>query len=92
MALLATMRSCQSRLALLISGQCASAMAGDPLSWQPPEEEKRELERFLQGLQAVSPALCAVVALLPPASLLTPRSGGGTGLTLWIKVPSLCRM
>jgi hypothetical protein len=33
MALLATMRSCQSRLALLISGQQASAMAGDPLSW-----------------------------------------------------------
>ena len=29
-ALLATMRSCQSRLALLISGQRASAMAGDP--------------------------------------------------------------
>jgi hypothetical protein len=51
--LLATMRSCQSRLALLISGQRASAMAGDPLSWQTPEEEKRELERFLQGLQAL---------------------------------------
>jgi hypothetical protein len=45
-ALLATMRSCQSRLALLISGQRASAMAGDPLSW-------RELEKFLQGLQAL---------------------------------------
>ena len=52
-ALLATMRSCQSRLALLISGQRASAMAGDPLSWQTPEEEKRQLERFLQGLQAL---------------------------------------
>ena len=52
-ALLATMRSCQSRLALLISGHRASAMAGDPLSWQTPEEEKRELERFLQGLQAL---------------------------------------
>ena len=51
--LLATMRSCQSRLALLISGQRASAMVGDPLSWQTPEEEKRELERFLQGLQAL---------------------------------------
>ncbi len=47
------MRSCQSRLALLISGQHASAMAGDPQSWQPPEEEKRELDRFLQGLQAL---------------------------------------
>ena len=52
-ALLAKMRSCQSRLALLISGQHASAMAGDPLSWQTPEEEKRELEGFLQGLQAL---------------------------------------
>jgi hypothetical protein len=52
-ALLATMRSCQSRLALLISGQRASAMAGYPLSWQTPEEEKRELEKFLQGLQAL---------------------------------------
>jgi len=52
-ALLATMRSCQSRLALLISGQRASAMAGDPLLWQTPEEEKRELEGFLQGLQAL---------------------------------------
>ena len=52
-ALLGTMRSCQSRLALLISGQRASAMAGDPLSWQTPEEEKRELEGFLQGLQAL---------------------------------------
>ncbi|WP_255004474.1 transposase [Cyanobium sp. HWJ4-Hawea] len=52
-ALLATMRSCQSRLALLISGQRASAMAGDPLSWQSPESEKRELEGFLQGLQAL---------------------------------------
>jgi hypothetical protein len=52
-ALLATMRSCQSWLALLISGQRASAMAGDPLSWQTPEEEKRELEGFLQGLQAL---------------------------------------
>ena len=28
-------------------------MAGDPLSWQTPEEEKRQLERFLQGLQAL---------------------------------------
>ena len=84
------MRSCQSRLALLISGQRASAMAGDQLSWQTPEEQKRELERFLQGLQAISPAPCAVVALLPPASLLTPRSGGGAGLTLWIRVLSLC--
>lgn len=45
------MRSCQSRLALLISGQRASAMAGDPLSWQTPEQEKLEL--FLQGLQAL---------------------------------------
>ena len=52
-ALLATMRSCQSRLALLISGQRASAMAGDQLSWQIPEEEKRELEGFLRGLQAL---------------------------------------
>ena len=52
-ALLATMRSCQSRLALLISGQRASAMAGDPSSWQTPEEEKRGLEGFLQGLQAL---------------------------------------
>jgi hypothetical protein len=52
-ALLATMRSCQSRLALLISGQRASAMAGDPLSWTTPEEEKRELDGFLQGLQAL---------------------------------------
>ena len=52
-ALLATMRSCQSRLALLISGQQASAMAGEPLSWQTPEQEKRELEGFLQGLQAL---------------------------------------
>lgn len=52
-ALLATMRSCQGRLVLLISGQRASAMAGDPLSWQTPEEEKLELERFLQGLQAL---------------------------------------
>ncbi|QCH16311.1 transposase [Synechococcus sp. CB0101] len=52
-ALLATMRSCQSRLALLISGQHANAMAGDPLAWKSPEEEKRELERFLQGLQAL---------------------------------------
>jgi len=51
--LLATMRSCQSRLALLISGQQASAMAGDPLTWQTPEQEKRELEGFLQGLQAL---------------------------------------
>ncbi|MCP9817455.1 transposase, partial [Synechococcus sp. GreenBA-s] len=49
-ALLATMRSCQSRLALLISGHRASAMAGDPLSWQTPEEEKRELEQGLQAL------------------------------------------
>lgn len=47
------MRSCQSRLALLISGQRASAMAGVSPSWQTPEEEKRELERFLQGLQAL---------------------------------------
>ena len=47
------MRSFQSRLALLISGQRASAMAGDPLSWQTPEEEKRELEQFLQGLQGL---------------------------------------
>lgn len=31
-ALLTTMRSCQSRLALLISGQRASAMAGDSQS------------------------------------------------------------
>ncbi|WP_071881562.1 integrase catalytic domain-containing protein [Cyanobium gracile] len=52
-ALLATMRSCQSRLALLISGQHTSAMAGEPLSWQTPEQEKRELEGFLQGLQAL---------------------------------------
>jgi hypothetical protein len=52
-ALLTTMRSCQSRLALLISGQRASAMAGDPLSWQTPEQEIRELEGFLQGLQAL---------------------------------------
>jgi hypothetical protein len=52
-ALLATMRSWQSRLALLISGQHASAMAGDPLSWQPPEEEKRELEGFLHGYQVL---------------------------------------
>ena len=52
-ALLATMRSCQSRLALLISGQHANAMAGDPLAWQSPDEEKRELECFLQGLQAL---------------------------------------
>ena len=51
-ALLATMRSCQSRLALLISGQQASAMAGDPLTWQTPEQEKRELDEFLLGLQA----------------------------------------
>ena len=36
-ALLATMQSCQSRLALLSSGQRASAMAGDPLSYQTPE-------------------------------------------------------
>lgn len=50
-ALLATMRSCQSRPALLISGQRASAMAGDPLIWQKPKEEKRELEGVLQGLQ-----------------------------------------
>ncbi len=28
-------------------------MAGDPLSWQTPEQEKRELELFLQGLQAL---------------------------------------
>jgi len=28
-------------------------MAGDPLSWQSPEEEKRELEKFLQSLQAL---------------------------------------
>ena len=40
------MRSCQSRLALMISGQRASAMAGDPQSWQSPEEKKRELESF----------------------------------------------
>jgi hypothetical protein len=52
-ALLATVRSCQSRLALLISGQHANAMAGDPLAWQTPEAEKRELERFLKGLQAL---------------------------------------
>ena len=52
-ALLATMRSCQSRLALLISGQQASAMAGDPLTWQTPEQEKRELDEFLLGLQAL---------------------------------------
>ncbi|WP_241518339.1 hypothetical protein [Cyanobium usitatum] len=53
MALQATMRSCQSRLTLLISGQRASAMAGDPLLWQTPEEENRGLEGFLQGLQAL---------------------------------------
>jgi len=47
------MRSCQSRLTLLISGQRASAMAGDPLLWQTPEEENRGLEGFLQGLQAL---------------------------------------
>ena len=47
------MRSCQSRLALLISGQQASAMAGDPLTWQTPEQEQRELDEFLQGLQAL---------------------------------------
>ena len=52
-ALLATIRSCQSRLALLISGQQASAMAGETFTWQTPEEEKRELARFLQGLQAL---------------------------------------
>jgi hypothetical protein len=52
-ALLATMRSCQSRLVLLISGQRDSAMAGDLLSWASPEEEKRELEGFLEGLQAL---------------------------------------
>ena len=52
-ALLATILSCQSRLALLISGQQASAMAGETLTWQTPEEEKRELARFLQGLQAL---------------------------------------
>jgi hypothetical protein len=51
--LLATMRRCQSRLALLINGQRASPMAGDPLSWTTPEEEKRELNGFLQGLQAL---------------------------------------
>ena len=28
-------------------------MAGDPLAWQSPDEEKRELECFLQGLQAL---------------------------------------
>ena len=28
-------------------------MAGDQLSWQIPEEEKRELEGFLRGLQAL---------------------------------------
>jgi hypothetical protein len=39
MAMLATMRSCQSRLALLISGQQANAMAGDPLTRQTPEQE-----------------------------------------------------
>jgi hypothetical protein len=38
-ALLATMRSCYSRLALLISGQRASAMAGDSLFWTTPEDE-----------------------------------------------------
>jgi len=37
--LLATMRSCQSRLALLIRVQRASAMAGDPLSWQTPRKK-----------------------------------------------------
>jgi len=52
-ALLATIRSCQSRLALLISGQQASAMAGETFTWQTPEEEKRELAGFLQGLQAL---------------------------------------
>ena len=36
-ALLATMWCCQSRLLLLINGQRASAMAGEPLSWQTPE-------------------------------------------------------
>jgi len=40
-------------LTRLISGQRVSAMAGDPLSWQSPEEEKRELEKFLQSLQAL---------------------------------------
>jgi hypothetical protein len=48
-ALLTTMRSCQGRLALLINGQRASAMAGDLLTWQPPEEEKRELEGLSAG-------------------------------------------
>jgi len=47
------MRSCQSRLALLINGQSASPMAGNSLSSQTPEEEKREPEKFLQGLQAL---------------------------------------
>ena len=47
------MCSCQSRLALLISGQHVNVMADDPLSWEIPEEEIRELERFLQGLQAL---------------------------------------
>lgn len=28
-------------------------MAGDPISWQTPEEQKRELEKFLQGLQTL---------------------------------------
>jgi hypothetical protein len=48
-ALLTTIRSCQSRLALLISGQHTSAMTGEPLNWQTPEQEKRER----QGLQAL---------------------------------------
>ena len=52
-ALLATMRSSQSRLALLISGQQANALASDLLSWRTPEQEKRALDGFLQGLQAL---------------------------------------
>ena len=85
-ALLATMRSCQSRLALLISGQQASAMAGDPLTWQTPEQEKRELEGFLQGLQTLwrqsrpqqkksNPAKAAAAAWIPlrPTPISSPN-------------------
>jgi hypothetical protein len=36
-----------------VEDQRLAASLADPLAWQTPEEEKRELERFLQGLQAL---------------------------------------
>ena len=93
-ALLATMRSCQSRLALLISGQRASAMAGDPLSWQTPEQESVSWSGFCRvcrpygaraGLYRKSPSRgrAAVAARIPLRPMLISSPNGWRQKRMW---------